>query len=81
MSSSRKKLPETKPENLIFGLISSEILVSALTGPLLVGLLGSKNMMQWFQEIGQSSEELFRGDRLPVLKFPHPQAPEAKSRE
>lgn len=50
--------------------ISPEILVSLATVPLLFALLGSKALSGLLQEIGQQSEELFRGDRLPLLDFP-----------
>jgi hypothetical protein len=32
-------------------------------------LIGSRLLAQFFQDLGQTSEELFRGDRLPVLKI------------
>jgi hypothetical protein len=37
--------------------------------PLLLLLIGSKALAQWMQDMGQTSEEVFRGDRLPVLKI------------
>lgn len=49
--------------------ISSELLLGIATAPLLVGLLASKALAELMQDIGQSSEEVFRGDRLPVLDF------------
>jgi len=49
--------------------ISSELLLGLATAPLLVGLLASKALAELMQDIGQSSEEVFRGDRLPVLDF------------
>jgi hypothetical protein len=30
-------------------------------------LLGSKAVLQVMREVGEASEELFRGDRLPIL--------------
>ncbi len=77
MSPSRKKLPETESEQLLFGIISAEILVSVCTAPFLICWCGSNTIKDWLQEIGQTSEELFRGNRLPVLNFPN-QAPDSQ---
>ncbi|NJP11635.1 MAG: hypothetical protein HC866_21005 [Leptolyngbyaceae cyanobacterium RU_5_1] len=55
--------------------ISLELLVSLATGPLLLGLVGGKVISEVFRDIGQLSEEVFRGDRLPLLKFPIPSTP------
>lgn len=49
--------------------ISPEVLVSFATVPFLLALLGGKALSGVLQEIGQQSEELFRGDRLPFLDF------------
>jgi len=51
--------------------IASEILVSLATPALLLTLLGSKSMARLMQDLGQVSEEVFRGDRLPLLPLPH----------
>ncbi|MCT7974508.1 hypothetical protein [Laspinema olomoucense] len=51
--------------------ISSELLITLLTPPFLGALLGGKAVSQMLQSMGQASEEVFRGDRLPVLNFPH----------
>lgn len=37
---------------------------------MLLALLGGKAFSETLKAIGEASEELFRGDRLPVLKFP-----------
>lgn len=50
--------------------LSTEILIGLATAPLLAALLGSKALAEAAQRIGQASEELFRGDRLPVLNQP-----------
>jgi len=42
-------------------------MLSLATGPLLLTVLGAKAMTQLMQEVGQMSEEVFRGDRLPIL--------------
>ena len=50
--------------------VSSELLISLATGPMLLGLLSAKSLSQFVQQIGLASEEMFRGDRLPILKMP-----------
>jgi hypothetical protein len=42
------------------------------TAPLLVGLLGARAIAAAMQEMGAASEEIFRGDRLPILKITPP---------
>jgi hypothetical protein len=54
-----------------FVKISSELLITFLTPPFLGALLGGKAVGELLQSMGQASEEVFRGDRLPVLNFPH----------
>ena len=44
--------------------------VSAVTVPLLGGLVFSRWAMEGLIQLGSASEELFRGDRLPLLKEP-----------
>lgn len=56
--------------NLIFFSIPQQILLQISTGPVLLALLAGKTAAQTLQAIGEVSEEVFRGDRLPVLKFP-----------
>ncbi|MGD1700835.1 MAG: hypothetical protein F6K22_06205 [Okeania sp. SIO2F4] len=50
--------------------ISSDIVLSLATAPVLLGLLGNKAINELLSEIGLYSEEIFRGDRLPMLNFP-----------
>ncbi|NET09592.1 MAG: hypothetical protein F6K09_29985 [Merismopedia sp. SIO2A8] len=47
--------------------LATDALLSMMTVPLLVGVLGAKTMAEAMQGLGQTSEELFRGDRLPLL--------------
>jgi hypothetical protein len=49
------------------------ILVSLGAVPLLVGILGARAIAAAMQEMGEASEEIFRGDRLPVLKIASPE--------
>ncbi|NJR38168.1 MAG: hypothetical protein HC781_04080 [Leptolyngbyaceae cyanobacterium CSU_1_4] len=49
------------------------------TAPLLLGILGAKAIATALQELGTASEEIFRGDRLPILKITPPDFPSADS--
>lgn len=61
-------------------LVSPEVLLSLATAPVLVALVGSHMVAKAIQELGQLSEEIFRGDRLPVLNFPHEKQPNPDDR-
>ncbi|MDJ0708195.1 MAG: hypothetical protein QNJ46_33405 [Leptolyngbyaceae cyanobacterium MO_188.B28] len=52
--------------------VSPELLISLATGPMLLGILSAKSLSEFVQQIGVASEEIFRGDRLPVLTMPIP---------
>jgi hypothetical protein len=47
-------------------------LTSFGTVPLLVALVGGKLATQAIQRLGSTSEEIFRGELLPPLRFPEP---------
>ncbi|MBL1178869.1 hypothetical protein [Pantanalinema sp. GBBB05] len=49
---------------------SPDLWLSLATVPILMGVLGGRGILQAVQELGQLSEEIFRGDRLPLLTFP-----------
>ncbi|EKQ68674.1 hypothetical protein OsccyDRAFT_3213 [Leptolyngbyaceae cyanobacterium JSC-12] len=51
-------------------LLPVEILIGLATAPALVALVSGKVLTRAMNELGQLSEEVFRGDRLPLLKFP-----------
>ncbi len=70
MPSPEQKRSESEGLNLILFTIPQSTLLQLTAGPALIALLGAKAAAQTLQAIGQTSEELFRGDRLPVLKFP-----------
>ena len=53
--------------------VSAEFLISLATGPMLLGILSVKSLSEFVQQIGVASEEIFRGDRLPVLTMPIPE--------
>jgi len=44
-----------------------EFALSLFTAPFLVGLVGARSLQSGLITLGQASEEVFRGDRLPVL--------------
>ncbi len=55
-------------------VIPTPILVSLATGPFLCGMVAAKALTQAMIDIGINSEEIFRGDRLPILPFAkHPE--------
>ncbi len=70
MPSPNQNPSETEGLNLIFFTIPQQILLQLGTGPVILALLAGKAAAQTLQAIGQGSEEVFRGDRLPVIKFP-----------
>ncbi|NJO93677.1 MAG: hypothetical protein HC820_03650 [Hydrococcus sp. RM1_1_31] len=49
---------------------SAPIWVSLATSPFLIGVLTVRSLTQTLIELGEASEEVFRGDRLPILNFP-----------
>ncbi|MEA5470774.1 hypothetical protein [Spirulina sp. 06S082] len=50
----------------------AEVLLSFLTFPLIVGIVSVENVIREIQESSSASEEIFRGDLLPILPFPEP---------
>jgi hypothetical protein len=60
-------LADTAPRPLAASSPEVTLMVSLATAPFLLGLLGSRALETLIQELGKASEELFRGDRLPVL--------------
>jgi hypothetical protein len=50
--------------------VPSDVLVSLATVPLLLIIVGSRVFADIMQDWGQGSEEIFRGDRLPLLRIP-----------
>jgi hypothetical protein len=70
MSSYTNKLPEMTVTNLSQSRKPTEFLLSLAVGPLLLGVLATDAIFSWLQTTGINSEEVFRGERLPVLHFP-----------
>lgn len=61
--SNSKRESNVKPE---------EILLALATVPFLAGLVVVRTLANTVVMVGQSSEELFRGDRLPTLRVIQP---------
>lgn len=59
-----------RPEVTASGPTLANILVGVATAPVLAGLWGAQALHKSTIALGQASEELFRGDRLPVLNVP-----------
>lgn len=55
--------------------LSSDLLVSLLTPPVLLGILAGRAAGLMMDALGNASEELFRGDRLPILTVSPQQNP------
>lgn len=70
MSSIKTNPSKTQEVKVLFFSIPSEILLQLGAGGMLAALVGGKAVAETLQAIGEASEEIFRGDRLPVLKFP-----------
>lgn len=56
-------------------MASTDLLIGLGTIPLLAGLISAKALSEMMQSVGQFSEEVFRGDRLPVLNLTDPPTP------
>ena len=48
-------------------LEQTELALSLLTVPFLGGLFGARSLLDGLISLGEASEEVFRGDRLPIL--------------
>ena len=48
----------------------SSLVIAVTTIPVLGLILVTRGVAQATLEVGQLSEEIFRGDRLPILTFP-----------
>ncbi len=59
--------PSSKPTFVDISPQATQVLLSLATGPLLLGIVGAKAAASLIQDLGQWSEEIFRGDRLPII--------------
>jgi hypothetical protein len=51
-------------------LLDPDLMLSVAALPVLVGLVSARAAAKTMQDLGTLSEEIFRGDRLPILEFP-----------
>ena len=70
MSSYNNTLPKTTATTLSGERMPTEFLLSLAVGPMLLGVFATDAILSWLQTTGINSEEVFRGERLPVLHFP-----------
>jgi hypothetical protein len=64
--------PSTNPtSNLDLFNIPQSFLLQIGTASILLLLITGKTTVRALEAIGEASEELFRGDRLPILDFPN----------
>ncbi|MGL5081983.1 MAG: hypothetical protein ACRC8A_10910 [Microcoleaceae cyanobacterium] len=70
MQSSPDPFSESQASHPASGKISSNLLLGMATAPVICFLTGGKLLGELLIGISQSSEEIFRGDRLPLLHFP-----------
>ncbi|NMG20988.1 hypothetical protein [Brasilonema bromeliae] len=57
-------------QNLAFFAIPQSLLLQVGTASILLLQIGEKATTETIQAFGEATEELFRGDRLPILNFP-----------
>ncbi|OUL33134.1 hypothetical protein [Nostoc sp. 106C] len=70
MSPANQK-PSPNPElNLLLFSIPQSLLLNIGTASILLLLTAGQVSVKALESLGQASEELFRGDRLPILDFP-----------
>jgi hypothetical protein len=60
-------------------IVSPSLLVSIAATPWLVTIVTLKTASGLLEQLGLASEEIFRGDRLPVLHLPVSEAPATDS--
>lgn len=70
MPSNTSKSSTDQGLNLVLLNIPHSILLQLSTGSMLLALLAGKATVEALQAISEGSEEIFRGDRLPILQFP-----------
>lgn len=58
---------------------AADLWIGLATGPVLLALIAGRVASRLMQEVGEASEELFRGDRLPTLRMPSTQNRETGS--
>ncbi|MEW6494386.1 MAG: hypothetical protein AB1589_18010 [Cyanobacteriota bacterium] len=76
MTSSNTKGLETTPVSHSQSQMPTDLLLSLAVGPMLLGVLATDALVSWLTSVGIGSEEVFRGERLPVLHFPESRSEE-----
>ncbi|KZL51238.1 hypothetical protein A2T98_03180 [Nodularia spumigena CENA596] len=70
MTPTTQKTSDNTGFNLPLFSIPQSFLLQIGTASILLLLTTEKTAVKALQSMGQASEELFRGDRLPILPFP-----------
>jgi hypothetical protein len=70
MSPTTQKTSPNPELNLLLFSIPQSLLLQLSTASILVLLSAGHASVKALEALGQASEELFRGDRLPILEFP-----------
>jgi hypothetical protein len=65
----------TQADRSIAALIPVQLLISIATVPTLAAIVGLQAGLKQIQNLANNSEEIFRGDRLPLLPFPEQSQP------
>lgn len=81
MESSDPKSFPIDSQTRLRSIIDPEILVGLAVVPVLVSMVGVRAIVDGLQKLGSLSEEIFRGDQLPVLDFSTSQTPEVSLRQ
>ncbi len=70
MLTANSKPQDNSGLNLALFTIPTSFLLQVGTASILMVLLAEKATVETLQAIGEATEELFRGERLPILEFP-----------
>lgn len=70
---------DQSPLSSLASTLPPALIVSLAIPPFLASLVAGKVLAKLVEDVGVSSEELFRGDRLPILPFPDPPAAESSA--
>jgi hypothetical protein len=70
MSSTTEPLSPNSPLNLLLFAIPHSLLLQMGTASILMLVTAQKTANKTLEAMGQASEEIFRGDRLPIIDFP-----------
>ncbi|MCW5316901.1 hypothetical protein GTQ43_24720 [Nostoc sp. KVJ3] len=70
MPPANQQPPTNPPANPDLFTIPQSFLLQIGTASILLLLITGKTTVRALETIGEASEELFRGDRLPILDFP-----------